>query len=349
MTTFRHRGAPPRASLLRVGLLRVGLAAAVLSGAAACDTDTPSPGASGSVTPGVSAGVPSSTNGPTSPKTLDGTAYYFDSDTRTLWSATGSTATKVRAYGTAKDAHCLANSIVVSPDGTKVAWGIAGEKSEFDGTLYVSSIDGSNEKKIGETACHLTDASWSNDSRTITTWNLNGNNKATEIDVTTGATKPVDDEKFEAVSANGSFRASIGRSGTARTITVKAADGSAVRTAKSDPVREHDCSYTLGDIDDTGRYVTTVGCSHDIGRVLGAGWLFDTQTSKYVSLPGKDVAGVNLVGDAAVVSTVRETATGHGPGTTYLVSLSGKVIAERAAPKGLPGAAFFVQYVPRAA
>lgn len=332
---------------------RAGFLALVLTLAttAACGSGSPAaPGSntptaavlgSGTTTAGPADRTPAAPSARPTPSTVDGTAFYFrTTGTKTqVYSMTKGVVTLRYRISAASTDVCVGNSVIVSPDGKRLAW-IEGPAT---GTLTIATLDGAAPRTLGDVFCLLDDRNWSDDSRTLSVIVDRGDlRQPTRVNAATGAVEPIAANDGTIWSANGAFRAK--RANDHSSFTVLTAAGAVVRTITNytnDSGTMDRCGFLLRGLSDDGRYVAISPCSTDPSRNLGANYLFDTMTGKHVTLPLAHVDHIGFLGGG----TVLLHGDASGTRTIALMSATATVIASRPEPADLRDA-IFLSYTP---
>jgi hypothetical protein len=320
--------------------IALGFMVLVASAVAGCAGSTPLPVVPSPTTPAAPSAAPS---GIDPQLRLDGTSYYF---VRTgtavqVLSVRGGAVTRLRQIASPADDSCPANSVVVSPDGRWLTW-VTGVRAlgDITGTLTVVRLDGSSPHTVDNVICSLNESDWTAQGLQIVQPVGQASAYAT-VDPETGAVVPRATPADAVPSPHDLFR--VRRNGDVRnSFVVEKPDGTVVHTVRdyaNDSATFRLCGYTLHGVSDDGRYVAIGGCSTDPSRVLGANYLYDTETGRHVTLPVKSPDSITFGGNGVVV---------HDSGGRQLVyaTATGKLEATATEPADLPAEARFLVYVP---
>jgi hypothetical protein len=337
---------------LRIRLVVLAMVIPAAAGLVACTGDRKAPtNLEHPAVPGSSAtSQPSGTPATASaPSTIDGTAFYFQSagNAVQVWSSRNGVVAKHYRISVAEYDACVANSVIVSPDGRWLAWVASnGDPSGIVGTLSVSGLDGRNPRTLKNVICSFNEFSWTPDSgRLAITRVVGGGWQPLYFDVRTGATEARTDTNL-VWSANRAFRVRLDANHP-RNFIVETMDGTVVRPVKdykNDFPGFDTCGYTVKGVSDDGRYVTIGWCATDPSRVMGAHYLFDTVTGQHVKLPVKQADAIIFLGGGTVL--VRGAVGGSATRSLVLMSTTGQVITETVEPRSLPTNATFLCYLP---
>jgi hypothetical protein len=273
------------------------------------------------------------------PSTLDGTAYFFvkGTTTTTVYSLTNGKVTTNYRIPTPAGDTCIGQTVVVSPDGQYLAWVKDDDPpGDLKGTLVVSKINGTGQHQVPEVSCIVSENRWTVGSPTLLFLKAVDNPTPLwgNVNAATGAVQPAQEE--EAVwSADRAF--SVERD--QRSFTVRNASGAAVHTVdnySNTAGSFKTCGFTVRGISNDGRYVTIGGCASDPTRILGANFLFDTQTGQHVKLPFAYIKDVLLLGpDRAFVLGGAKIGD-----TMAIVSLAGAAVVTAPVPATVNRASF---------
>src|SRR5262249_45543004 len=144
---------------VRRGLAVISLVSLGAAGLGACDGN-PAPTPPPSATPTLNTSVPSTTPQPSArtPTALDGTSFYFENDSSAhvvqVWSLNHGVATRRYAIPQASTDFCVTNSVIVSPNGQRLAWVTGtGEGGGIAGTLSVADLDGHSLRTLNGVIC----------------------------------------------------------------------------------------------------------------------------------------------------------------------------------------------------
>jgi hypothetical protein len=278
--------------------------------------------------------------------TIDGVAFYYTVSlgAAQVWSlGRGGVVTgHLRIPIPAQD-YCVDNSVIVSPDGQRVAW-VTDDQTQGDlyGRLTVARLDGGEPRPLDHVLCSFDERTWMADSRWMRVIQMQGGNSQPLLfDVVTGALRtPTADGLVW--SANRAFRAR--RDVDTRTLLVESADGRVVHRFagySNDSATFSYCGYTIKGVSDDGRYVAIGTCSTDPSRALGARHLLDMVAKRHVRLPIPRVDSITFVGGRVLL---HGSASKSESGSLALMSYDGKVIATVREPPGLPTGARYLSY-----